>query len=171
LIELARGGAARRGLSAHLENCAECARFLDDQVALTAAMQAVAEEAQGPGMALEARVMAELPESRVPVWRWAAAAGVALAACASAFWMLRDAPVSQPAPVSAATFVTIPYTVPLAPEEPTAVWHGRIPVSALISVGFQVGTLDPSATVEADVLVGQDGRARAIRPVAVSITN
>jgi hypothetical protein len=96
---------------------------------------------------------------------------VALAACASAFWMLRDAPVSRQATANVAPFVTIPYTVPLAPEEPTVVWHGRIPVSALISVGFQVGTLDPSATVEADVLVGQDGRARAIRPVAVSIIN
>jgi hypothetical protein len=68
-------------------------------------------------------------------------------------------------------FIPIPYTVPLAPNEPAEVWHARIPVSALTAVGFKVGALDPTATVEADVLVSQDGRARAIRPTAISITN
>jgi hypothetical protein len=169
LIELARGGAARRGLLTHLEACAECARFLDDQTALTAAMQAVAAEAEGPSAALEARVMAELPEAHLPAWRWVLAAGVVLAACLSAFSMLRRTPA--PPPVAVQQFVTIPYTVPLAPEEPAAVWRTRIPVSALRSVGFHVGALDPAATVEADVLVSQDGRARAIRPISISTTN
>jgi hypothetical protein len=97
------------------------------------------------------------------------AAGIVLAACLSAFSMLRH----TPAPKHAGTqpFVPIPYTVPLAPEEPATVVRARIPVSALISVGFRVGTLPPSATVEADVLVSQDGRARAIRPISISIAN
>jgi hypothetical protein len=170
LIELARGGSARRGLQAHVEMCPECARFLDDQTALTAAMQSMAAEASGPGTGLEARVMAELPDGRVPVWRWAAAAGVLLAACLSSFWMLRQAPAPEQA-ARVQPFVTIPYTVPLSPEEPAAVWHTRIPVAALQSVGFHVETLDPSAMVEADILVSQDGRARAIRPLSISITN
>ena len=69
LMELARGGPARRGLLDHLEGCRECARFLDDQTALTAAMQSLADDAGAPGAALERLVMAELPMPRVPVWR------------------------------------------------------------------------------------------------------
>jgi hypothetical protein len=169
LIELARGGAAHRDVVAHVERCAVCARFLEDQTALSAAMQSIAAAASGPSAAVESRVMAAFPERRrVPVWRWAAAAGVAAAACLSAAWVLRPLPAPQPA---TAQFITIPYTVPLAPEEPAAVWHTRIPVSALIAVGFKVESVDPSVTVEADVLVSQDGRARAIRPVSISITN
>jgi hypothetical protein len=155
---------------AHIETCADCSRFLDDQMALTAAMRNLAAEAGGPSRALEARVMAELPDARVPVWRWTVAAGVLLAASITAFSMLDRAPTPPPR-ASLPEFVNIPYTVPLAPGEPAAVWHGKIPVSTLISVGFHVGALDPSATVEADILVSQDGRARAIRPVAISITN
>jgi hypothetical protein len=169
LIELARGGAAHRDVVAHVERCAGCMRFLEDQTALSAAMKSMAAEAGGPSAAVEARVMAALPQRRrVPVWRWSAAAGVAAAACLSAAWVLRPSPSPRP---TTSQFITIPYTVPLAPEEPAAVWHTRIPVSALIGVGFKIRTVDPSATVEADVLVSQDGRARAIRPVSISITN
>jgi hypothetical protein len=170
LIELARGGAVRRDVALHVEACAACARFVEEQTALTAAMQSMAAEAERPGAALEARVMAAFPKARVPVWRWAMAAGVAAAACVSALWMIRAAGPQRQAS-NPQQFIPIPYTVPLAPNEPAEVWHARIPVSALTAVGFKVGALDPTATVEADVLVSQDGRARAIRPTAISITN
>jgi hypothetical protein len=170
LIELARGGPASRSLVAHVEACQECARFLDDQTALTAALHSTAAESASPGRALEARVMAELKDGRVEAWRWTVAAGVLVAACLTAFSMLREPPKPEPKAITQ-PFYNIPYTVPLAPEEPAAVWHTHIPVSALMAVGFRVDTLDPSAIVEADVLVSQDGRARAIRPVSISITN
>jgi hypothetical protein len=170
LIELARGGPARPGLMSHIETCADCARFLDDQIALTTAMRGIAAETRNPGMALEARVMAEFPDGRVPLRRWTVAAGVLLAACITAFSMLHRMPAPTPR-ADMPQFVNIPYTVPLAPDEPAAVWRAKIPVSALIGVGFHVGALDPSATVEADILVSQDGRARAIRPVSISTTN
>jgi hypothetical protein len=67
-------------------------------------------------------------------------------------------------------FVTIPYTVPLAPEERAIVSRMSIPVTALIAAGFHVQVSDPGAEVEADVLVSQDGRARAIRPVSLAIS-
>src|SRR6516162_4288554 len=66
LIEVARGAAASREVTAHVERCTACARFLDDQTALTAAMQSVAAEAGIPGATLEARVMADFPAPRVP---------------------------------------------------------------------------------------------------------
>lgn len=63
-------------------------------------------------------------------------------------------------------FVEIPNTVPLSPEERTTIVRMEIPVAALIAIGFNVPGSDPGATVEVDVLVGQDGRARAIRLVS-----
>jgi hypothetical protein len=170
LIELARGGRARPGLLGHVEGCAACSRFLDDQTTLTTAMRSLAAEAGAPSRALESRVMAEVPDGRAPVWRCVVAAGVVLALCLTAFSMLRQTP-PLPTPLAVQPFVTIPFTVPLSPEEPAAVWRTKIPVSALGAVGFHVDGLDPSAVVEADVLVSQDGRARAIRPVSISITN
>jgi hypothetical protein len=65
-------------------------------------------------------------------------------------------------------FLEIPYTVPLAPEEQTTVVRMEIPVAALIAVGFSVPASDAGAVVEAEVLVSQDGRARAIRPISIS---
>jgi hypothetical protein len=44
----------------------------------------------------------------------------------------------------------------------------EIPVAALIAVGFSVPASDAGAVVEAEVLVSQDGRARAIRPISIS---
>src|SRR5689334_22280666 len=170
LIELARGGAARRGLLVHLESCAACARFLEDQIVLSHAMQSIAAAKSAPSSALAARIMSEFQPRRMPAWRGAAAACIAMAACLSAFWLLYRAPA--PPPTAAAPtppFVTIPYTVPLAPDEPAAVWHTQIPVSALIAVGYHVAAADPSAVVDADILVSQDGRARAIRTASISI--
>jgi len=60
-------------------------------------------------------------------------------------------------------FVQIPYTVPLSPEERATVLRMEIPVAALIAAGFSTENLDPGGVVNADVLVSQDGRARAIR--------
>ncbi|MEI9971522.1 MAG: hypothetical protein WDO73_05355 [Ignavibacteriota bacterium] len=60
-------------------------------------------------------------------------------------------------------FLPIPYTVPLAPEEQATVVRMQVPVAALIAAGFNVAATDAGAVVDADVLVSQDGRARAIR--------
>jgi hypothetical protein len=46
-----------------------------------------------------------------------------------------------------------------------------VPVTALIAAGFAVQTSDPGASVRADVMVGQDGRPRAIRPIAFNISD
>ena len=70
----------------------------------------------------------------------------------------------RPAPVPSATpFVAIPYVAPLAPYERTSVVRMNIPVAALVAAGFTVHGADPGATLTADVIVGQDGRAHAVR--------
>jgi hypothetical protein len=63
-------------------------------------------------------------------------------------------------------FVPIPYLAPPAPYERIEVVRMELPVAALIAAGLTVRTTDPGGRVEADVLVGQDGRARAVRLVS-----
>jgi hypothetical protein len=65
-------------------------------------------------------------------------------------------------------FVAIPYTTPLAPEERATVVRIRLSPSAIAAVGFPLKTIDPGLDTLADVLVGEDGRAHAIRMVADS---
>jgi len=65
-------------------------------------------------------------------------------------------------------FVPIPYTEPLGPWERAEVMRMEMPVSALVAAGFPVATMDPWAQASADVLVGEDGRARAVRLISIS---
>ena len=65
-------------------------------------------------------------------------------------------------------FIAIPYTLPLEPYERAEVMRMDVPVAALIAVGLPMNMADPAASARADVLVGQDGRARAIRLVTSS---
>jgi hypothetical protein len=77
------------------------------------------------------------------------------------------APITQ----AEAPFVPIPYLAPAAPYERIEVVRMQLPVAALIAAGVPVRTADPGARVEADVMVGQDGRARAVRLVSNSNLN
>jgi len=215
LIEWGRGRvpgeAARHVLEAHLEACADCARFLETQQALNAAMADLAAEPVPPAGEFIGPVMAEFdrvhPPRRAdhsPAW-WAIAAALAAAVFLTVFLArdhapkppaqrqpmgvtltkqaapaVADLPVQPARPRPAALhkaapepeqpFYPIPYTAPLAPGEWTRVVRMSIPVAALIAAGFHI-MADPAATVEADVLVSQDGRARAIRPLSISVSN
>src|SRR5262249_23186444 len=93
------------------------------------------------------------------VWAAGLAAAVALAAYSS----LRPSPPI--ASIRETQFLPIPYTIPLSPEERAEVVRMRIPVAALLAAGFHVSIDDSASVVEADVVVSQDGRARAIRPL------
>jgi hypothetical protein len=59
-------------------------------------------------------------------------------------------------------FVEIPYVPPLAPDERARVVPMQIQIASLMAVGYRVSG-DPTAVVQADVLVGEDGRAHAVR--------
>ena len=184
LIELARkgapGGPEQWAVEAHAAACARCAAYLEAQRELSAMTGLLAATELPSGEAFADRVMAEFDRSRarpVPAWRWTAAAAAAAGLCAVGAWVagVRATP-DAPKPVAAASdqpFLSIPYTVPLAPNEPASLVRARIPVSQLIAAGFHVSAAaaDPRAVIEADVLVGQDGRARAIRPLSLSISN
>lgn len=78
---------------------------------------------------------------------------------------------ARPAPKHEAPFIAIPYTLPLDPRERVDVVRMDMPVAALIAAGLPLGTADPAGQVRTDVLVGQDGRARAVRLVAAVSSN
>jgi len=170
LMEWARGGSPRGAVMVHVADCAGCAQFLEEQQALTAALQSMAAEEIPPADELRGPVMAEFDRvarsARFRVLGWVAAAALAAAACLTVLVTPKHVP-----PSDEVQFLPIPYTVPLAPEESATVVRMEIPVTALIAAGFHVPATDPGATVQADVLVSQDGRARAIRPISISNSN
>jgi hypothetical protein len=67
-------------------------------------------------------------------------------------------------------FTPIPFTTPLAPNERADVIRMDLPVSALIAAGLPVRVSDPGARARADLVVGEDGRARAVRLISISNT-
>jgi hypothetical protein len=122
---------------------------------------------------LEGRVRAHRDAHRHARWRRQFVAGLALAATLAAAALLV---VRRPAPPPAAAaavavaaeqpFVPVPYVMPLDSYETARVLRMNVPVAALIAAGYQVPVVDPAAMLEADVLVGDDGRAHAVRLVS-----
>jgi hypothetical protein len=168
LIEIARTGMSLppgSALAAHVDRCKECSRFLDSQIALHSALAMLAAEASVPAPDdLESKLLEEFDATYQPRHRrrWLPAASVALAASlATAALILAPHPSEPP-------FLQIPYVVPPAPYERTEVMRMTVPVAALIAAGFEVHVPDVGAAVTADVLVGQDGRAFAIRLISNS---
>jgi hypothetical protein len=172
LIEAARGFASSTAIRSHVDGCPECSRFLEEQQALTAALGCLAasplpgpDEFAGPVLAWFDRARS----AKSPLRRWTVAAGMAAALCLA---LLRlPAPKPAPPPPLQRPFVSMPYTVPLSPEEPASVARLQIPVEALIGAGFHIEPVNAAGVVEADVLISQDGRVRAIRPVSVTLSN
>jgi hypothetical protein len=153
--------------------------FEKEERRLEAAMREVAaelEEEAAPSE-IEWAVLAEF--DRVQRRRrgryWIGASG-AVAASVVLIWMAVHRPASLPAaPVIEAEaeqpFMPIPYVLPPAPYERIQVVRMKLPVAALIAAGLPMRTADPGAQAEADVIVGQDGRPRAVRLVSISFFN
>jgi len=143
---------------------------------LSSAMKRLAAESAGaqPPAEMEATLLGEFERQRRRKKRWPLVIATgAIAASVFAFVALehppfaKHAPFAAPAPAepSEAPFVPIPYLAPPAPYERIEVVRMQVPVAALIAAGVPVRTADLGARVEADVMVGQDGRARAVRLV------
>lgn len=84
----------------------------------------------------------------------------------------RRAPRTPAAPVlSLDDFIALPAAAGLPDLESGRVVRVDLPLAALPSLGFEVVPGAPAAEVRADVLVGQDGQARAIRFVTDEESN
>jgi predicted anti-sigma-YlaC factor YlaD len=153
-------------LGGHLTDCAKCRAAL-------AAFSAFDSELTGWGRKLSrwnpppvdarGRLAGRIREraGRRRAMRWIPAAAAAIAA---GLGLLAIMPrrVSTLETREQIGFVAIPYLAPPDPHEHTTVVRIQIRVATLISVGYRV-TADPDAIVPADVLVGEDGRAHAVR--------
>jgi len=165
------------------DECSRCAALEERRQELAPAMRrlAVRVAALAPPAELETWLLDEFDAVRLPRTRlsrgWVAAVSGALAASVIAGTLLvRERPAADAAKAAAVQpetqqFVSIPFTAPLQPYERVSVVETDVPVSALIAAGFEVHGSDPGARVRADVMVSQDGRARAIRPITFSISD
>lgn len=163
VIEIARtrGALPPPDLAAHLEDCEECARSFDAQRALQVALASMAAESIEPMQeeVLERAVTAQWNVSRRPVRLWVPVwAGAVAVSVAIGVFLLR-----APAAAPEQPFLRIPYVAPPAPYERTEVRRMDVPIAALITAGLEVHVPDAGAVVPADILLGQDGRALAIR--------
>ena len=175
IIEHARLKAdAGEELAGHLESCAACAGFLQTQRELNDALNAIADESAciEPPLSLESTLLQAIdshitvsPKPQVlmrPWWMLLSAPMAALGVLIFAVFMHHPAATPHMA-VESQTFIEIPYVLPPAPYERTEIMRMDIPVASLIAAGFDVHADDVSGLIRADVLVGQDGRAFAIR--------
>jgi hypothetical protein len=132
---------------------------------------------QGAPQHVEARLLAEFRrrKHRRNLRIWSPALGLAAAAAlALMFW---GKPIATKKPVavvmqtaatttdddSDAGFYPLPEAEALPPVENAMVVRVQLPVSSLQLMGVPIGEESAGASVQADLLLGQDGLARAVR--------
>jgi hypothetical protein len=126
----------------------------------------------GPPPTIERAVLQQIDQletARRSRNRWVLAG--AIAAALAIAWTGGRRPDAPGLPTAAAIadqpFVALPYVVQASQNERTEVVRVNVPVAELIAVGIPVEGY-PGGQAEADVLVGQDGRARAVRLLAIT---
>jgi hypothetical protein len=189
LIEIARGGDAPAA-ARHAVLCGRCAEFLDQQRALTMTLAEIAAEPcsipdclpvrqrrnpvwwVGAGAVAAALLLGWLAAERTPVHHAIPRPGPRMAGVQAAPRQIQTKPTTahlrrtrKPRPE--APFIQIPYTEALSPGESAQILSVDMPAAALIAAGYPLDVPDPGAQALADILVGQDGRARAIRVISI----
>jgi hypothetical protein len=176
----------------HLRECAACAALWEKQNRLTARLREAAIEwrRMSAPPRLESRLTAAFraqsgmiarrtPSLWVPLVSWSAAAAALLA---FAFFLIsRHQPqaVHHPsAVIEVATahavpdtdsydedngFIPLPNAAQIAPNEDVNIVRVELPRSAMIELGYEVSPDRASEPVEAEVVLGADGLARAVR--------
>ena len=138
----------------HLGECAQCA----GEVA--SAREAIALFAES------AQLWSAHVERSVPRVRAASVGRVRLACALTLCVIVAVALFGTAVPRRASSsepFVAFPYVAPPAPYERAQIQRMDIPVAALAAAGFQLRGPETAGVVRADVLLGQDGRAYALR--------
>jgi hypothetical protein len=158
----------------------------DDQDRLTSALRALAEDdgATGASPAVEARLLAHVRASsharrRRTAVAWFAMAAALLVTIGLSVWRLLprgdQQSVSTPAVTLASREVAtefFPLRYSRVPAAATHIVRLEVPRSALASFGlasFDDVSVSPSGTVIADVVIGEDGLARAVRFVRPAV--
>jgi hypothetical protein len=175
----------------HLKQCPQCAGLIERQRRLASGLRAMAHEMSA--VAAPPRVEASLidafrremapagprlaPMRRLPVFSWVAAAAAVMA---MAVWMAprRHAPppAAHHAPAAQLElaslvddaadddgFIPLPNAERVGPNDDVHVVRMELPRSAMLVVGLDVSPERVSERVEAEVMLGPDGLARAVR--------
>jgi hypothetical protein len=172
LLDAARGEPATPALRAHLAICERCSSSLRQQENLTRGLRALGGGLDiEPAPGLEARLMAAFHEevgveTRTPWRAMLGAAAAVLLVVASLVVASRDFERSraQSRMVAAeAEFVPWPGVAALPQFESGQLVRTELPASVLPLLGIEPASGVTSEIVMADVLIGQDGLARAVR--------
>jgi len=127
---------------------------------LLAGLRALAaNETSVPPASLEAALLKQLKRKTVISWPLAAEILAAVAIIAIAIH-------SRPTSSAHDDFVAVPYSTPIGPNERAELVRVNVPVLALAQWGLQVSAFDPGQRVNADVVIGEDGLARAVRLIS-----
>ena len=184
ILDLARGAALAPGgegaALAHLDDCAACAAKLERERAITRNLRALAAATPGPAdpdamerhLAAEFAAMQAVPAAtpsrgaRWPAWLAAAATVIVAVGLTFGWRALQAPPAPAPAAVATSEFVLWPGATALPAFESGELVRMELPASVLPLLGLDAPDTPPDATVAADVIYGQDGKARAVRLVA-----
>jgi hypothetical protein len=124
---------------------------------LLAGLRALAaSEKAGPSPELEVLLLKRVKRKRVVAWPLAMEVLAAAAIIVIAIY-------SRPAKVASDDFIAVPYAAPIGEYERTEVVRVNVPVAALAQWGLPVTSSNSSQTVNAEVVIGEDGLARAVR--------
>ncbi len=161
IVEAARGASSPE-TERHLEGCPRCRERLRIEAQLTAGLRDLqlerALERPDPSVRAALAVAVQKRRSRLVPWVWAAAAAVLLALAGALTPSPEPAP---PSPVRASNpFVLLDYSRPITSADTGRMVRVSLPGSAPAMLGFPVAG---ARRVEADILLGEDGSARAIR--------
>lgn len=179
ILDVARGVAldaeAGAALRAHLAVCPDCAAKLQQDEALTRGLRALAAAAEdGPSDEMQRVLLTAFagmqPARPLIGHRWqpflALAAAAMLVAATTAVWrgfeISRHQAPAAPARDASAEFVRWPGAAALPTFESGQLVRMELPASVLPLLGLSAAP-DVNGKVQADVLVGQDGYARAVR--------
>jgi hypothetical protein len=126
------------------------------------------------GPAVEAAVLAEMRRRHTPAplsRGWLPVAAALVLATSSGVWLAQTGRPEPHRQIHPAGFIEVPGVSALPPLESGTIVRVALPVTALPSYGIQIVPDIHRYSVEADLLVGQDGMTRAIRLVNDSDTS
>ena len=177
---------------AHLRECAACAALWEQQNRLTAHLREAAVEwrRMAAPQRVESRLAAafraqagiHIPRTQglwAPLLSWSAAAAVLLALALFLISRHQPLPARHMSPaiqVASAQaiadpdsfdedngFIPLPNAAQISPNEDVNIVRVELPRSAMIELGYEVSPDRASEPVEAEVVLGADGLARAVR--------
>jgi hypothetical protein len=129
----------------------------NNEESLLAGLRALAaSDSRTPPPALEASLVRRLKPRRTFPWP------LALEVLAAAALLL-IAIFPRPQSSAAEGFIPVPYATPIGPHERAELVHVSVPATALAQWGLPITDFNPSQRVDADVVIGEDGLARAVR--------